>query len=242
MFVPGAAVRNGRLLVSIHGVSRNADQHVRLLAANAERSGTVLVAPIFATEQYPDYQRIGRVGRSKRADVALNLVVADAAAITGVAAEQFYLFGFGGGAQFAHRYLMAHPHRVAGAVIASTGWYTLPDPTRRFPYGTRMTRKLPDVRFDAEEFLTVPVTVMVGAEDVTQNGLRHRPRLDREQGVNRLERARRWVESMRAAAAMHHMQCRVTCEEIKDCNASFSDSVLRGGLADKLFRSLFSAP
>ena len=30
-----------------------------------------------------------------------------------------HLFGFSGGAQFAHRYVMAYPHRVASAVFAS---------------------------------------------------------------------------------------------------------------------------
>jgi poly(3-hydroxybutyrate) depolymerase len=242
VYVPQTAVRHGPLFVSIHGVSRNADQHARLLAAYADIYGTVLVAPIFAPEPYADYQRLGRLGRGKRADIALNMVVADAAAMTGAAGEKFYLFGFSGGAQFAHRYLMANPHRVAAAVIAASGWYTFPDPTRRFPYGTRMSRKLPDVRFDAEEFLSVPVTVMVGAGDDAPTAVRRKDRLDREQGVNRVERARRWVAAMHAAAAMHHMESRVAYEEIENCDHSFRRSILRGGLGDRVFRALFGEP
>lgn len=242
VYVPRSAVERGPVFVSIHGVSRNADQHARLLAAYCDMYGVVMVAPTFTAEQHPDYQRLGRRGRGARADIALNTILAESAAVTGATAERFYLFGFSGGAQFAHRYLMAHPHRVAAAVIAGAGWYTLPDPTRRFPHGTRMTRKLPEVRFDAEEFLSVPVTVMVGADDNGQTGLRRSERLDREQGVSRIERARNWVAAMQAAAALHNMESRVAYEEVENCDHSFRSAILRGGLGDKAFRALFGPP
>lgn len=241
VYVPRSAGEQAPLFVSVHGASRNADQHARLLAAYCDTYGAVLVAPVFTAEQYPDYQRFGRLGRGKRADIALNMIVAEVAAMTGAAGEQFYLFGYSGGAQFAHRYLMANPHRVAAAVIAAAGWYTLPDPTRRFPHGTRLTKKLPEVRFDAEEFLSVPVTVIVGANDHTQQGLRRNARLDREQGVTRVERARTWVAAMQAAAASHHLESRVAYEEVESCDHSFKRSILRGGLGDKVFRALFGS-
>jgi pimeloyl-ACP methyl ester carboxylesterase len=241
LYVPRSGIEQGRLFVSIHGISRNADQHARLLSAYCELYRTALVAPIFSAEEYPDYQRLGRTGRGKRADIALNMIVAEAATLTGVSAERFHLFGYSGGAQFAHRFLMANPHRVAAAVIAAAGWYTWPDPTRRFPYGTRMSRRLPDVRFDAEDYLCVPITVMVGADDDEGSGLRRNPRLDREQGATRVERARRWVAAMRAAAHTHHLQSQVTYVEVENCSHSFRHSVLRAGLGDKVFRVLFGA-
>ena len=241
LYVPKTAVENAPLVVSVHGISRNADQHARLLSTYSEVYGAILVAPIFSAEQHPDYQRLGRIGRGKRADVTLNMIVSDVALMTGAAAEQFYIFGFSGGAQFAHRYAMANPHRVAGAVIAAAGWYTFPDATRRFPHGTRMTRKLPTVRFDAEEFLSVPMTVMVGANDNTQSGLRRTDRLDREQGTTRIERARRWVEAMKQSAAAHHLESLVSYEEIENCNHSFKQSILRGDLGDRVFRALLGA-
>jgi pimeloyl-ACP methyl ester carboxylesterase len=239
--MPRSAIEHGRLLVSIHGVSRNADQHARLLSAYCESYRTALVAPIFSVEEFPDYQRLGRAGRGKRADIALNMIVAEAAAIAGVSGERFNLFGYSGGAQFAHRYLMANPHRVTAAVIAAAGWYTWPDATRRFPYGTRMNKRLPDVRFDAEDFLCVPITVMVGSGDNDRSGLRQSKRLDREQGATRVERARRWVAAMQAAAEMHHLESRVSYVEVEDCGHSFRNSVLRAGLGEKVFSTLFAA-
>ena len=241
LYVPSSRPTEPRLVVSVHGVSRNADEHARLLSAYCEMHGAVLVVPLFSAEQHPDYQRLGRVGRGKRADIALNLMVAEAAATTGAAAERFHLFGFSGGAQFSHRYVMAHPHRVASAVFASAGWYTLPDPTRRFPQGTRTSKKLPGVRFDAEEFLRVPMKVLVGAKDNQSKGLRRSERLDREQGVSRVERARAWVAAMQAAAAAHHLDSIIDYEEVEDCNHSFRRSVLRGGLGEKAFTFLLGS-
>lgn len=241
VYVPATGGDGAPLVVSVHGISRNADQHARLLSAYSEMHGVVLVAPIFSAEQHPDYQRLGRVGRGKRADLALNMIVAEVATMTGAVADKFHIFGFSGGAQFAHRYAMANPHRVAGAVIAAAGWYTLPDPTRRFPYGTRMSKKLPLVRFDAEEFLSVRMTVMVGADDDTQAGLRRSARLDRDQGVTRVERARRWVAAMQESAAAHHLESRVSYEEIENCNHSFSRSMLRSGLGDRVFGAILGA-
>jgi poly(3-hydroxybutyrate) depolymerase len=242
VYVPKTAGEKAPLVVSVHGMSRNADQHARLLSTCSEAYGAVLVAPVFSAEQHPDYQRLGRLGRGKRADLALNMIVAEVALKTGAAADQFYLFGYSGGAQFAHRYAMANPHRVAGAVIAAAGWYTFPDATRRFPYGTRMTKNLPTVRFDAEEFLSVPMTVMVGANDDTQSGLRRTDRLDRQQGVTRIERARRWVEAMKQSAIAHHLESRVSYEELENCNHSFKQSILRGDLGERVFAALLGAP
>ncbi len=242
LYVPESHAAEPPLFVSAHGVSRNADEHARLLSVYCEMHGAVLVAPYFSVERYPDYQRLGRAGHGKRADVALDMIVAEVAALTGASAQQFYLFGFSGGAQFAHRYVMAHPHRILAAALASAGWYTLPDHTRRFPYGTRTSHKLPGVRFDAEEYLQVPMRVMVGAEDDGTKGLRRTARLDREQGGSRIERARTWVGAMQAAAAAHHLESMVSYEEVENCDHSFRRSILRSGLGDRVFEWMFGPP
>ncbi len=239
VYVPSGGGVGAPLVVSVHGISRNADEHARLLSAYCEIHGAVLVAPLFDAEQHPDYQRLGRLGRGKRADLALNLILAEVAAATGATADRFHLFGFSGGAQFAHRYTMAHPHRVARAVFASAGWYTLPNGTKRFPRGIRASKKLPGVRFDAEEFLCVPMTVLVGADDVEQTGLRRSSRLDAEQGVSRVERARRFVEAMKASAETHYLESVCEYEEVENCDHSFKRSILRSGLGERVFAAFF---
>lgn len=239
VYLPPSAGEHAPLLVTVHGVSRNADQQVRLLSAYCDQYGVVLVAPIFSAEEFPRYQQLGGAGQGKRADLALNAIVAEAAAVAGIESESFYLFGYSGGAQFAHRYLMAYPHRVAAAVVAGAGWYTLPNPTRRFPFGTRMSKSLTDLRFDAEEFLSVPVTVIIGAADTATAAVRRSAKLDSEQGTNRLDRARTWVARMQAAAADHHMAPRVSLLELPRSDHSFRRAVLRDGLGSQAFQALF---
>jgi poly(3-hydroxybutyrate) depolymerase len=243
LYVPSSGGRQAPLFVSVHGVSRNASQHARLFSRYAERHGAVLVAPRFTEEDHRDYQRLGREGRGKRADLALDRILEEVGSLTGASAAQFYLFGHSGGAQFAHRYTMAHPHRIVRAAIASAGWYTFPDPKTRFPYGIRATRRLPGVRFDAEEFLRVPIAVLVGSEDGdATNNLRRTARVDRQQGTTRVERARKWVDAMRAAAADHHLEPLVSFERIPGNSHSFRRFMESGGLGDRVFEALFGLP
>lgn len=116
------------LLVCVHGISRNAEEHAAAFAERAANRGLVVVAPLFERERFPDYQRLGRRGRGARADLALDAIVSEVGATAGVDVERFYLTGFSGGAQFAHRYAFAFPHRVAALALAAADWYTFPRP------------------------------------------------------------------------------------------------------------------
>lgn len=241
VYVPSAGGQGSPLFVAVHGVARNASEQARLFAPYAERLGVVLVAPAFSGDQHDDYQRLGREGRGARADLALDAIVEEIAWLTGAAVGQIHLFGYSGGAQFAHRYVMAYPQRVARAVIASAGWYTFPDPRHRFPYGIRPSRDLPRVRFDPEEFLRVPMAVLVGDLDTTDDGLRRTKRVDRQQGTTRVERAQNWVEAMRAAAEAHHLPCLVSLGMIAGGDHSFRDLMKTGQLGERVVAALFEA-
>jgi len=245
VYVPEVRSSEPRLVVSIHGANRNADAHARLLSAYAETYGVVLLVPHFSAARYGDYQRLGRVGRGQRADLALHRIITEAAALIGIPAERFHLFGFSAGAQFVHRYAMAYPHRVASAIIANAGRFTLPDPKQRFPRGIRSTPKLPGVRFDPDAFLRVPMKVMVGAHDAGEEVVtlpRRRTETDRERGAIRAERARQWVAAMQEASRVQGVESAVTCEELPDRIRSFRSSVLRAGLAERAFEAMFGPP
>jgi pimeloyl-ACP methyl ester carboxylesterase len=146
------------------------------------------------------------------------------------------LFGYSGGGQFAHRYLMAHPSRVTSAVVAAPGWFTFPERTHAYPYGTRGARRQLGVRMRAEAFLRVPVLVAVGDldEDERSEHLRHSPALDAQQGANRLERAARWVQAMRDAAAALGFPPRVALTTLPGAGHSFADC-FEHGLGERVF-------
>jgi pimeloyl-ACP methyl ester carboxylesterase len=239
VYVPSSGAYEAPIFVTVHGLSRNSCEHARVFSHLCETAGVVMVSPKFTAEQHADYQRLGRLGRGVRADRILDRCVAEVASLTGADATQIYLFGYSGGAQFAHRYLMAHPHRVARAVVASAGWYTFPDTRIRFPYGIRPNRRLPGVNFNPEEFLRVPVTVLVGERDVARANLRSTERVNEQQGKNRVERARKWVATMRAAAEAYGLEPCVTYTEVPATDHSFTQFCQRGALAVRVFHALF---
>jgi dienelactone hydrolase len=239
VYVPKSGGEGAPLLVAVHGISRNAREVATLFSKHAESHGVVLVAPVFSAERSGDYQRLGRKGRGNRADQALEAIVEEVALLTGAQASEFYLFGYSGGAQFAHRYSMANPHRVARAAVAAAGWYSFPDARERFPYGIAPNRDLPGVRFDPEEFLRVPITVLVGDDDTSDDGVRRTARVDRQQGETRVERARNWVAAMQAAAQAYRLPSLVSCETIPGGGHSFATLMKEKHLGAAVFRALF---
>jgi poly(3-hydroxybutyrate) depolymerase len=242
VYVPGGGGDGARLFVAVHGISRNALEQAKLFAGFAETLNVVLVAPLFPAARYSDYQRLGRQGRGTRADVVLDSIVDEVCWQAEIATTRIHLFGYSGGAQFAHRYTMAYPHRVAAAYVAAAGWYTFPTRHKRYPYGILPSRELADLRFDPEEFLRVPITVAVGAEDTTQEELRRTKRVVRQQGVTRVDRAHRWVKAMQAAADRYRLESRVSLQVIAGGGHSFEDLMQNWQMGERVFDALFSVP
>jgi len=240
VYMPASGGANAPLLMVVHGISRNAEVQANAFPRLCEKYGVVMAVPVFGVDSR-DYQRLGRSGRGPRADAALDAVVDEVALRTGCKASSFPLFGISGGAQFAHRYVMAHPHRIASAVVVGSGWYTFPNPRARYPYGIRRNPELPGVRFDPEEFLRVPITVMVGDKDTETSGLRNTPRVNRQQGKTRVERARRWVAAMREAAESRGLEPLVTIETIPNGGHDFASLMKTGKLGERSFSVLFKA-
>ena len=100
-------------------------------------------------------------------------------------------------------------------------------------------QSLVEGKIDPEEFLRVPITVLVGDQDGTNGSLRHSKRLDSQQGVTRVERARNWVSAMIEAAHAYHMDSQVSFEVAEGTNHSFKQFMNRGALGKKVFEALF---
>lgn len=228
-----------RLLVAVHGISRDARQQIRLLQPEAARQGVSLVAPIFDEVRYAGYQQLGIRGSGNRADQALLAMLADVEELLG-ARLPADLFGFSGGAQFAHRFAMLYPHAVHRLALAAAGWYTLPDTSRTFPYGLAGLNRTSIPDFDPAAFLRIPQLVMVGSEDLARDkALRKRRRLDREQGRHRLARAVSWITTMQSLGRRHELdpnQYRLRI--LRNTGHDFGEAVLAGSLDKHLFHFL----
>ena len=231
-YVPSRVDPTARPLVVVHGISRRAHVHLTTFAPFAEMSGRILIAPLFSKARCKRYQQL--VADPCRADQALLATLRAVATKTGYDMSQVDLFGFSGGAQFAHRFAMMYPERVGRLAVASAGWYTLPDFEEAFPYGLasiangreRFQAKLPD-------FLAIPTLVMVGEKDLARDeSLRQRPEVDRRQGLTRVERAARWSQAMRQAAADRGVHAKISFHVLPACGHSFEDCARDGGLVD----------
>lgn len=219
-------------LVAVHGIRRNARQQAELFAARANALGRPVIAPHYSEEQWPRYQQLVRHGRADLALIGLMARLRD----EGIwRTTQMELFGFSGGAQFAHRFAMMHPEMVARLTVASAGWYTFPD-DKPFPYGLAARPDRPDpwtaiAGSKIERFLQIPTQVCVGADDNTRDrNLRQGESIDAQQGVNRVARAINWTRALQNTARERGVEPRAAFIALSACGHDFRQSVVRGGL------------
>lgn len=229
VFVPKSYVPGRELIVLVHGISRNAREHLLAFAPLAARSGHAVVAPLFSRELCHHYQRLGWTGGERRADLLLRQVVAEVAHDIEALSGPIGLFGHSGGAQFAHRYALAWPGDVGRLVLSAAGNYTFPDPALAYPLGLNWGNVPAGHQPDLRSFLRIPTLVLVGERDTRRDSyLRRDQNLDELQGYNRVERARRWVAALRAAGAGLGVEPQLELGLIPKAGHRFADTMRRG--------------
>ncbi|MCB1906178.1 MAG: hypothetical protein KDH15_02315 [Rhodocyclaceae bacterium] len=241
-YIPESATAGARMLVTVHGISRNAREHLRMMAPLAERFGVVMLAPCYGRQRFPSYQRLLPDDKGMRPDVLLRAAARELAQLSGASDRLLYLFGYSGGAQFVHRFAMHWPARVARYALGAAGWYTFPDAGQRYPYGLARSQRHDLGEIDLEAFLKLPGLVLVGERDVHKDSaLRDSRRLERQQGGSRMERAGNWVAAVNSAAHLRSMPAPVRFDTLARSPHSFSRSMRRGDMGEKVFRHFFGA-
>lgn len=224
------------VLVSVHGISRNAREHAETFAAHCGTLGWFVVAPLFSRQAFPKYQQLGFGGRGRgcgpRPDLALNAILDEVQRTTGADASRVFLFGYSGGGQFAHRYALLHPRRVLAAVLGASGWYSFPDRRQAYPRGLKRIADALGCEPDLDAFLRLPVSVMVGDRDYERDAaLNASPAVDRQQGLTRPERGRRWLAALRREAERRGIVASQEYLELPACGHSFAECMAEGRLA-----------
>lgn len=220
--IPPGAGPGAPVLVAVHGISRNAREHLTAFA-DAAGDGAAILAPRFDAGRFPSYQRLG-IGRDEpRADLMLDAALAQVAAQTGLDLRRPHLFGFSGGAQFAQRFAMLRPGAAASLHLASAGWYTFFDAAAPWPRGC--ARHPIGRRVMAEEafFHRIPCHVHVGELDTDRDeALRTGPRVDAQQGANRRARAETWTGHIAARRGAHGAP--IALSLLPGCGHDFADA------------------
>lgn len=234
--LPEDAGAHTPLLVSVHGVTRKPLDHARAFLRPALAAGLALLVPLFSVERHRRYQQLVHPRSGRRADQALIDTVAGVREQHGLGCHALYLFGYSAGAQFAHRFAMAHPQHVAALGLGAPGWYTWPDAALPYPLGwAGMAPSLGLPALDTTAFLALPKRVWVGARDNGPDAaLRSSPALDRLQGAHRLERAQRWAQAVTAAAQWQQLNQPVQVHTLPRAGHDFAECNRRGGLAQQV--------
>jgi pimeloyl-ACP methyl ester carboxylesterase len=131
---------------------------------------------------------------------------------------------------------MFYPKRVARMVLAAPGWYTFPDPDRKYPFGLKPTRDWPKLKFSLEQFLQIPTLVVVGEEDDLRDKDLNRDReIDSFQGLNRIERAERWINANRNLARSYDIPADFRMETIPNASHAYESYMGHPPFAEQVF-------
>lgn len=218
-----------KVLVAIHGISRNAAEIAMRFAIHPAFSQVTIIAPLFTKDGFGQYQQLEtRSPDQTPADAGLIRLLDELAAQHEIDTDRFAMFGFSGGAQMAHRFAMFHPERVARLCVVSAGWYSLPRPDLPYPYGIGDGQGAALV---GPDFLDIPTTVIVGNRDTrVDDSVRQDDRIDTHQGKNRLRRARCYTRAVAAYAEDMGKANRPRLQTLHGMSHDFNQCVAEGDL------------
>lgn len=120
------------LVISMHGLGRDAAAARNNWIEAADANGLVIAAPEFDATRFPTrlYQLGGVQGESDRGNwvyATIERMFDRLKATSRVSGDSYVLFGHSAGAQFVHRMVLMLPEaRYSTAVIGNAGYYTLP--------------------------------------------------------------------------------------------------------------------
>ncbi len=227
-------------LIVVHGLSRNAAEQAFRFANFASKYGVPIIAPLFSAETHRHFQQLSVGAHGVRADTALIAMLDFAEAALNLNLKRPSFFGYSGGGQFVHRFAMLYPDRVASTVLFAPGWYTFPDDQHSFPYGIRVKSGNGFPTLNIDRFCRIPTQVLVGTKDIARDAsLNREAKIDRLQGKNRLERARRWVDAIQSYAVDNSITANVSLSEIDGASHSFKRNVEKFSLIETVFSSLY---
>ncbi|KAF9256521.1 alpha/beta-hydrolase [Marasmius fiardii PR-910] len=205
-YVPQCHSFNGPtlpLLVIIHGTRRQTGRYIDKLKDFCETHSVVLLCPLFPAGiiDYVDVHNYKNIlYKDIRFDTILLSMIDQASQIWRINTDQFFLHGFSGGGQFAHRFMYLHPERIAGVSIGAPGRITPPDTSKPWPAGvgniSELFSPLENPRPDFDRMARVPVQFIVGEKDTDVSWVelvKDPNEAEIEAGKTRIERLR-WLK------------------------------------------------
>jgi hypothetical protein len=232
---PGQWRRDGRVVMVMHGVDRDADRYRDAWAPLADAHGFLLLCPEFSQAKFPGSAWYNFGGLQQTNDPTLqsfavpDRVFSDARLHFGAETGRYSLYGHSAGSQFVHRFLLLAPStHVDQAVSANAGWYTLPVFDQPFPYGLGNTSV---GEGQVEAYLRHPLVLQLGENDTdpAHRSLLRNDAVDR-QGIHRYARGLNFLEVARREARRRDIELAwrlVTVPGVGHSNARMAASAAR---------------
>jgi hypothetical protein len=213
--IPSGNITTMPILMSFHGDERNANEYRDYWISMANTNKFMVFAPEFSDSNFPggdaynlanifddgDNPTLQSLNPSNEWTFSIldPLFEQIKTAVSGTQ-QKYNAWGHSAGAQFLHRFVMYMPNsKLDIAVCSNAGWYTVPESTIDFPYGTK-NGQLTNTSLSAA--FSKKLIVHLGLNDTNPNspGLRHNDILDTQQGLNRLVRGRYFFTKSQSTA------------------------------------------
>lgn len=155
------------LVVVIHGSSRTAESFRDHFIPFAERVGCAVLVPLFPvgipTRDDAQGYKMQQLAEIRYDQLLLSMVeeIRQHYSLD----QTFCLYGFSGGAQFAHRFLYLQPHSLCAISIVAPGNITLLDNGLAWPQGLGDLNTLFGQRYNMAAIRAVPVQLVIGTQD-----------------------------------------------------------------------------
>lgn len=133
------------VLVCLHDKTYNIKQTYEDCRKLVGKERVAILVPVFDAIRFPDYQELNY--RGLRADTVLLELVEFLADRADVVGREIYLWGFGEGGSFAHRFAYAHPERVARVLFATEDYTPIIEDVY-YPKGLKPSPFSPSMEFD----------------------------------------------------------------------------------------------
>jgi len=210
MFSPDDANVETKIVIVMHGASRDAQRYYKDWKALAKEHNLIIVVPEFTKQSFQKSARynLGHVfdpntGRQRAEELWTFSAIEPLfdAVVARIVGEQtsYTIYGHSAGSQFVHRFMYYKPDaRVDRYIAANAGWYTLPVMDFKYPYGF-VDSGLGDT--DLPEIFSKPLFILLGRKDTDPDAKSLRKTAEAErQGPNRLVRGLTMYREAKAMA------------------------------------------
>ena len=171
LYVPEKLKKKPTIIVPVHSTDRNAESLRNEFADLAERRGAIVCSPLFSVgistkSDLDDYKFLN--GHRIRYDKILWGMIDEVCKDYALKNISLVLYGFSGGAQFVHRFVMLYPEMIRAAAIAAPGLITLPSKTLPWWAGCKNVAPSFGKEVDWRKIRRIKIQMLVGSLDLDQ--------------------------------------------------------------------------